>query len=191
MTSLVPLQVETMTSLESYLVDQAFLPYQFETALAPIFWFGLCAADACYDRCKICFAHWKEASTSSLFLAVFTMLALFPQGSFPHMASLAIRLYFSGGNSYMAIFNPPPSWDREAKAMFWILIDPLGWIVELAIFFQLDYPILPAELQNVNSFTRSKTLEIDFTLRKAHKSRRFWDLSETKLTITVVLDNKC
>ena len=143
MTSLVPLQVETMTSLVSHLVDQAFLPYQFETALAPIFWFGLCAADACYDRCKICFAHWKEASTSSLFLAVFTMLALFPQGSFPHMASLAIRLYFSGGNSYMAIFNPPPSWDREAKAMFWILIDPLGWIVEVSIFFQLDHPILP------------------------------------------------
>ena len=48
-----------------------------------------------------------------------------------------------------------------------------------------------AELQNVNSFTRSKTLELNFTPRKARKSRQFWDLSETKLTKMIVLENKC
>ena len=48
-----------------------------------------------------------------------------------------------------------------------------------------------AELRNVNSFTRSKTLELNFTPRKARKSRQFWDLSETKLTKIIVLENKC
>ena len=48
-----------------------------------------------------------------------------------------------------------------------------------------------AELRNVNSFTRSKTLELNFTPRKARKSRQFWDLSETKLTKMIVLENKC
>ena len=47
------------------------------------------------------------------------------------------------------------------------------------------------ELRNVNSFTRSKTLEQNFTPRKAHISQQFWDLSETKLTKMIVLDNKC
>ena len=48
-----------------------------------------------------------------------------------------------------------------------------------------------AELRNVNSFTRSKTPELNFTPRKARKSRQFWDLSETKLTQITFLDNKC
>ena len=43
-----------------------------------------------------------------------------------------------------------------------------------------------AELRNVNSFTRCKTAELDFTPRKARKLRQFWDLSETKLTKMVV-----
>ena len=46
------------------------------------------------------------------------------------------------------------------------------------------------ELRNVNSLTRSKTLEQNFTPRKARRSRQFWDLSETKLTIITFLDNK-
>ena len=29
------------------------------------------------------------------------------------------------------------------KALLWILTDPLGLVVELAIFFHLDHPILP------------------------------------------------
>ena len=33
-----------------------------------------------------------------------------------------------------------------------------------------------AELRNVNSFTRCKTAELNFTPRKARKSRQFWDL---------------
>ena len=48
-----------------------------------------------------------------------------------------------------------------------------------------------AQLRNVNSFTRSKTLELNFTPRKARKSRQFWDVSETKLTKMIVLENKC
>ena len=43
-----------------------------------------------------------------------------------------------------------------------------------------------SELRNVNSFTRSKTLELNFTPRKARKSRQFWDPSETKLTKIIV-----
>ena len=46
-------------------------------------------------------------------------------------------------------------------------------------------------VQNVNSFTRSKTLELNFTPIKASKSRQFWDLSKTKLTKMIVLENKC
>ena len=49
----------------------------------------------------------------------------------------------------------------------------------------------PPKLRNVNSFTRSKTLELNFTPRKARKSQQFWDLSETKLTKIIVLENKC
>ena len=37
-----------------------------------------------------------------------------------------------------------------------------------------------AELQNVNSFTRSKILELNFTPRKARKKRQFWHLSQIK-----------
>ena len=50
---------------------------------------------------------------------------------------------------------------------------------------------LDTELQNVNSFTRSKTLKLNFAPRKAHKSQQFWDLRETKLTKITFLDNKC
>ena len=39
-----------------------------------------------------------------------------------------------------------------------------------------------AELRNVNSFTQSKNLKLNFTPRKARKSRQFWYLSQTKLT---------
>ena len=46
------------------------------------------------------------------------------------------------------------------------------------------------ELRNVNSFTQSKNLELNFTPRKTRKLQQFWDLSETKLTKTIVLDNK-
>ena len=48
-----------------------------------------------------------------------------------------------------------------------------------------------SELRNVNSFTRSKILELNFIPRKVRKSRQFWDLSETKLTKMIVLENKC
>ena len=50
---------------------------------------------------------------------------------------------------------------------------------------------LQAELRNVNSFTRCKTLELNFTLRNARKLRQFWDLSETKLTQMIGFENKC
>ena len=48
-----------------------------------------------------------------------------------------------------------------------------------------------AELRNVNSFTRSKTLELNFTPRKARKSRQFWHLSQIKCAKRIVLVNKC
>ena len=47
------------------------------------------------------------------------------------------------------------------------------------------------ELRNVNSFTRSKNLKLNFTPRKARKSRQFWYLSRTKLTKRIAFENKC
>ena len=48
-----------------------------------------------------------------------------------------------------------------------------------------------AELRNVNSFTQSKNLKINFTPRKARKSQQFWYLSRTKLTKRIAFENKC
>ena len=44
------------------------------------------------------------------------------------------------------------------------------------------------ELRNVNSFIRSKILELNFTPRKA---RQFWHLSQIKCAKRIVLVNKC
>ena len=48
-----------------------------------------------------------------------------------------------------------------------------------------------SELGNVNSFTQSKNLKLNFTPRKARKSRQFWYLSRTKLTKRIAFENKC
>ena len=48
-----------------------------------------------------------------------------------------------------------------------------------------------SELRNVNSLTRSKNLKLNFTPRKARKSRQFWYLSQTKLTKRIDFENKC
>ena len=46
------------------------------------------------------------------------------------------------------------------------------------------------ELQNVNSSTRSKTVQPNSTRRKTCKSRQFWHLNWTKLTYGILLENK-
>ena len=50
---------------------------------------------------------------------------------------------------------------------------------------------LSAELRNVNSFTRSKILELDFTPRKAREEQQFLHKSQLKCAKRVVLVNKC
>ena len=131
-----------MSSLLSHLSTQAFLPHQFEAALAPIFFFGLFAAEAFHesDRTGVLFI--------ALLLPAFTVLAISPQGSFPHLISVVMRLIIGGWSSWLAFFDPPPPPlfappERWWKACCWITIDPLVWIVELAIFFRLDHPIFP------------------------------------------------
>ena len=88
----------------------------------------------------------------------------------------------------MAIFNPPCSWEREAKAMFWILIDPLGWMVELAIFFQLDHPILPViwSVRRVTTTGCLLTYAIDAPLKL---SEMVWTLLMAAVMIIQIILN--
>ena len=67
---------------------------------------------------------------------------------------------------------------KEKPLVAGCLTIPQIWEKVTVLFF----PTIFSELRNVNSFTRNKTLELNFTPRKARKSRQFWDLSETKLT---------
>ena len=50
---------------------------------------------------------------------------------------------------------------------------------------------LITELRNVNSFTQSKVLELNFTPKRACKLRQFWNQNLTKLTKRIVLETKC
>ena len=49
---------------------------------------------------------------------------------------------------------------------------------------------LYSELQNANSFTQSKALELNFTPRKVRQSQQFWYFIHTKLTKKIALENK-
>ena len=96
----------------------------------------------------------------------------------------------------------PPKWLPDRKMQVRALYLYFTWIhgaVDATIEVEMNVEVLSwtdilgfgSELRNVNSFTRSKTLELNFTPIKASKSRQFWDLSKTKLTKMIVLENKC
>ena len=123
-----------MTALASQLDDQDFLPYQCEVALVPIFCFGNGAIGAYYN------SNWKKAFAFSLMIAAFVMLALSAQEEdYLRLTSIGVRLLLSGFLGYAALFKPRKS--RAETAFVWIILDPLGWVVEVAIFLQLDDPI--------------------------------------------------
>ena len=123
-----------MSALASHLDDQDFLPYQCEVALVPIFCFGNGAIGAYYN------SNWKKAFAFSLMIAAFAILALSAQEEdYLHLTSIGVRLLLSGFLGYAALFKPRKS--RAETAFVWIILDPLGWVVEVAIFLQLDDPI--------------------------------------------------
>ena len=51
--------------------------------------------------------------------------------------------------------------------------------------------IAHSELRNVNSFTRSKIFKPNFTPRKTRKSQNFGYFLRTKLTKSMILEDKC
>ena len=116
------------------LASQAFLTHQCEVALVPIFCFGNGAIGAYYKT------NWKKAFAFSLMIAAFAMLALSAQEEdYLRLTSIGVRLLLSGFLGYAALFKPRKS--RAETAFVWIILDPLGWVVEVAIFLQLDDPI--------------------------------------------------
>ena len=123
-----------MTSLVSHLDDQDFLSYQCEVALVPIFCFGNGAIGAFY-KSKL-----KKAFVFSLIIAAIVMCAVSAEEAHHlRLACIGVRLLLSVFLGYAAMFKPRKS--RAETAFVWIIIDPLGWAVELAIFLNLNDPI--------------------------------------------------
>ena len=118
-------------------VDQAFLPFQLEASLLALF---LCAIPLCE---AISDSEWGWAAFLAFSTTAVAFSSFSPRGSFPHLIAVVVRLLISGSVSYFSISSPPETWDREHKAARWIMIDPLVWVVELALFFNLDHPIYP------------------------------------------------
>jgi len=85
--------MEAMRSLASHLDEQTFLPYQLEIALVGIFFLCLCVI----TTTVVAFGNsdWEAASFSSVVSVVFTFLALSRRGSYPHLASVGLRLLLS------------------------------------------------------------------------------------------------
>ena len=116
-------------SKEHQYVDQAFLPFQLEASLGALLFCAILLGEANAPL------KWNVA-------AFFAAVALSSRGSFLQLIGVAIRLLISGFFSYAAITDPPNNWDREIKAFCWILVDPLVWVVELAVLFNIHHPIL-------------------------------------------------
>merc|ERR1719234_1296196 len=73
-------------------------------------------------------------------IAAFAMLALSAQEEeYLRLISIGVRLLLSGFLGYAALFKPRKS--RAEKAFVWIILDPLGWLVEMALFLQINEPI--------------------------------------------------
>ena len=123
-----------MAALASQLDNQAFLSYQCEVALVPIFCFGNGAIGAYYK------SNWRKVFVFSLMMAACAMLALSAhQEANLRLASIGVRLLLTAFLGYAAAFKPRKS--RAERAFVWIILDPLGWLVEVAIFLQLNDPI--------------------------------------------------
>ena len=126
------------TLLSQTVEDQAFLPFQLEAFL--LFALHVCAFIACEAIFK---SDWGVAAFYAFLGTALAFTSFSPRGSFPHLIVVGVRLLLSGSVSYFSISSPPETWDREHKAARWIMIDPLVWVVELALFFNLDHPIYP------------------------------------------------
>ena len=130
-----------MISLVLHLGSQAFLPYQCEAALVPIFCFGNGAIGAFYK------SNWKKAFIFVLFMTALTLLAVSAQED-PRLrlVSLSVRALLSCFLGYAAIFKSRKS--RAETAFVWIITDPLGWAVEmaLAVLLRLNDPIFQVNI---------------------------------------------
>ena len=123
-----------MAALASQLDEQDFLSYQCEVALVPIFCFGNGAIGAYYK------SNWKKVFAFTFMMAAFAMLALSShQEGYLRFASIGVRLLLATFLGYAAAFKPRKS--RAERAFVWIILDPLGWLVEVVIFLHLNDPI--------------------------------------------------
>ena len=163
-------------------VDQAFLPFQLEASLLALF---LCAIPLCE---AIADSEWGWAAFLAFSTTAVAFSSFSPRGSFPHLIAVVVRLLISGSVSYFSISSPPETWDREHKAARWIMIDPLVWVVELALFFNLDHPIFPIiwSVRRVTMTGALITLGLD---EKAPKLLRNCALSMGVLTIVHIILN--
>ena len=134
-----------MISLVLHLGSQAFLPYQYEAALVPIFCFGNGAIGAFYK------SNWKKAFIFVLFMAALTFLAVSAQED-PRLrlVSLSVRALLSCFLGYAAIFKSRKS--RAETAFVWIITDPLGWAVEMAVLLRLNDPIFQVSINMLANF---------------------------------------
>ena len=134
-----------MISLVSHLGSQAFLPYQCEAALVPIFCFGNGAIGAFYK------SNWKKAFFFVLFMTALTLLAVSAQED-PRLrlVSLSVRALLSCFLGYAAIFKSRKS--RAETAFVWIITDPLGWVVEIAFLLRSNDPIFQVSINMLANF---------------------------------------
>ena len=134
-----------MISLVSHLGSQAFLPYQCEAALVPIFCFGNGAIGAFYK------SNWKKAFIFVLFMTALALLAVSAQED-PRLrlVSLSVRALLSCFLGYAAIFKSRKS--RAETAFVWIITDPLGWVVEIAFLLRSNDPIFQVSINMLANF---------------------------------------
>ena len=172
----------------SCLEDQAFLPHQLEASFAIIFAVGL----FCLPEIHITIDKPVLLGLHSLLFVSITLISLSPHGSFLYLISVGLRLLVCCWCSYSWLFaDSATSPDKYMKALFWILTDPLGLVVELAIFFHLDHPIFLV-IWPVRRATITGSL-LTISLYRRDESRRIivqnWALLMAVLMVVQIIMN--
>ena len=172
----------------SCLEDQAFLPHQLEASFAIIFAAGL----FCLIEIHITVDKPVLLGLHSLLFVSITLISLSPHGSFLYLISVGLRLLVYCWCSYAWLFDDSATSPvNYMKALLWILTDPLGLVVELAIFFHLDHPIFPV-IWSVRRATITGSL-LTMGLYRRDESRRIivqnWALFMAVIMVAQIIMN--
>ena len=128
--------------LLSCVENQTFLPFHLEAAFSAQVFIGWATWGYMLEVGDLGAAAFWAFLGTSVTLGSFSV-----RGSYLHLISVALRLLVSGGHIYLEFFDQPKNpmkIDRVVKIFMWIVIDPLVWIVELALFFRLEHPVFLA-----------------------------------------------